>query len=201
MAEHELERKWSIWLSSRTKKNPADKTRPRAESPADSGSRGGAAPSGAEDDSFTPPKMTSEFKDIAAYWKHMNAIPVPSKLFVDTNVFIFQTGTPPVWEHQNNKNGGRWTFAVKNDDPKACDHLWLQAHLTLVGETLDPAFEVIGVALARRRAYTRVSVWTKHRENKEMNMEIGKRFKEFTGARKLEYQDHGEGYKSYRYVL
>lgn len=206
MAEYQLEREWNVWLSSRIKKNPADRAKSRAENPSsDSGgaSKSGGAPKSADsgEDSFTPPKLTSVFSTVATYWKHMNSIPTPSKLIVDFNVFVFRRGTPPVWEHPDNKSGGRWTFAIKNDDPKACDHLWLQAHLALVGETLDPDFEVIGIALARRRAYTRVSVWTKNRENKEMNLEIGKRFKAITGAHKLEYQDHGEGYKSYRYVL
>lgn len=186
-----LEREWVVWYSERVKK-PVVPIR-----------GGGRATAPKPEDAFMAPQRRSSFKTVGDYWRVVSGIPAPSRLIVDINIYVFQAATPPTWEHPDNVRGGRWTFSIdsKNFPAAVSDAAWLNTHVALVGETLDPGTEIVGIALARRRAYTRVSVWTRNREDSQMVLKIGATFKKVTGVPKLEYQDHGEAFETYRYVI
>jgi hypothetical protein len=190
-----LDRRWGVWFSGRVSKDAPTRNGSR------NGSGKGSSKGIKQEDSFTAPKLVSSFGSIATYWTIINTIPVPSQLIVDFNLFIFQQGVDPLWEHPDNKKGGRWTISIDSKNPEKIDKAWLNTHLALVGETLDPSYEIVGITLARRRNYTRISIWTRNKEKTTEILHIGDLFKKATGATKLEYQDHGEGFENYRHVI
>jgi len=189
MEEYPLERAWAVWYNGRAKRPPPRPGRP--------------PPRG---DEFTTPTRVGSFDTVSSLWRYMNNIAPPSELKQDVNLFIFQGATEPQWEHPDNKSGGRWTFSVDNSNAAAADTAWTVVYLALVGETLDPGFEIVGVTASRRRHYIRISVWTKDRKNDSAVLEIGHTLKRILAVPlgpglKIEYQDHGAAFESYRHTL
>ena len=139
-----LERSWGLWWSP-----PEDKSQV-----------GGDA---------AQPVAWYEFGTVINFWRCYNNLPTPTMIPLNGTLSIFQHGVEPTWEDPQNKLGGRWTFGV----PEGADQVWGHLCLGLVGETLDPTGDILGVVLARRKMYIRFSVWTRDRTQAETNLAIG----------------------------
>jgi translation initiation factor 4E len=176
--QHPLEREWRVWFTPAVRKPP----------------RGHKGPSVDE-----PPSDIGYFRTIEFMWRYMNNLPEPGKLAIGANMYIFESDVKPSWEDPGNIRGGRWTFSI--DRAESADETWKTIYLMLFGETLDPDKQIVGIALARRRLYTRISVWTRDRENDVATLAIGKILKAELARPSIEYQDHGAEFESYRHVI
>lgn len=151
-----------------------------------------------------PPARVGGFNSIRSFWEVFNNIR-PLRVFpVDSTIYCFQRGVAPSWEDPANVGGGRWMYSIT--DQAAAATAWQQLYLDLVGEGLDPTSDVVGIVCARRRNYTRFSVWTRGtlglHQREAIITTIGRRLK--TGLPpdvKLEYQVHGSDYGAYQFVL
>lgn len=106
----------------------------------------------------------------------------------------------PEWEDPQNKHGGRWSYQFKEKRSINIDDLWLHTMLAAIGEMLEDEDdgEVMGVVVNVRKAFYRISVWTRTtgrhipgrgdgdiaggkgrsaEKGKEILMAIGRRFK------------------------
>jgi hypothetical protein len=175
---HPLERVWAIWISGGQKL------------PDRGGSGGGKRRGASTDRGPMELRRIGEFGTIEDLWRWLNNLPRPSELAVDANLFIFQDDVDPAWEHPANKAGGRWV----NSSTSIPDNAWRDLCLGLFGETLDAQREVTGLVLSRRRAYVRVSIWTRNKTKKDELLGIGHAAKAALRVKKLEYQDHGASY-------
>ena len=93
-------------------------------------------------------------------------------------------------------------YSIPTTDDVLAATAWQNLYLSLVGETLDPDSEIVGIILARRRNYTRFSVWTKNRLRADVVMLIGERIKaDLPPTVGLEYQDHRAPFGEYRYTM
>lgn len=182
-AVHPLERQWRIWL------NYAP--------PAASGPRRGkkAGP--------LPPKIIGGFEHVETMWAWMSNIPPLKTLSVaDSSLHIFEDGIDPLWEHPANKDGGRWMYSIPTSDDALTDTAWQNLYLGLFGGSLDPEHQVVGIILARRRTYTRFSIWTRDRHHADAILLLGERIKsDLPSTVELEYQDHGASFIVYRYKM
>ena len=152
----------------------------------------------------TPLRRLISFGSIELMWKCMNNLPKPDDIVDDGNIYIFQDGINPTWEDIANRNGGRWMFSIPVGDSSVAI-VWQNLYLNLFGEILENKnmnFEISGIILARRRNYTRFSIWTKNKFNSEAILFIGKIIKaELPKNIVLEYQDHNSSFEVYRHVL
>ena len=140
------------------------------------------------------------FACVASMWRWLNNLPAPGRVAVGGVVYIFQRGVEPRWEHPENAAGGRWLYSIADDGLAAA--AWQDLCLSLVGEVLDPAAEVVGIVLARRFHYTRLSVWTRDRRRADRNIAIGRAVKaDLPGGVGLDYQDHGASFSGFRHTL
>lgn len=189
-AIYPLERTWAVWWSGGRKLPGRGAPKGRHDT-----RRNGKVPPSA-------PEITraGAFDSIQTFWCWFNNLPPPSRLAVDANLFIFQDGIDPAWEHPDNKEGGRWVTSAT----ALPDDSWRDLVLGLVGETLDliETPEITGLVLSRRRAYFRVSVWTRNKTKDTEVMTIGRRAKDLLAVPGMEYQDHAVGYDAgYRHVV
>lgn len=177
-----LERGWVVHCT-----KPAPKT----------GGRGAGPPP-------SKPVAMCTFRTIRTMWGCYDCLPTPGNMAVGSDLHLFQEGIEPTWECEANTAGGRWTYLLDGDSGRAND-CWEALVLALVGETLDPAFHVCGIAVGRRAnrqgEYLRVSIWTRDRADDQANLEVGRRAHATAPHAKLEYQDHRAGYDKYRHVL
>ena len=177
--EYLLEREWRIWFVPPVRKPPRGHRGPRPEA--------------------DPPRDVDTFQTVEFMWRYMNNLPEPSQLAIGANLYIFEADIEPSWEDPANTNGGRWTFSI--DRAESSDESWQTLFLMLFGETLDPDKQVVGIALARRRMYTRLSIWTRDRDNDLATLALGNALKTKLGLPHIDYQDHGAEFESYRHTL
>lgn len=178
--KYPLEHEWVVWFNGPAKTTSKPQRGKKPEPP--------------------PPRRLGSFKYIKTMWQWMNNLPPPERVVVDGNIHIFQQDIDPLWEHPANANGGRWTYSIPTADDTLAETAWQNLYLGLIGETLD--FEIVGIVLARRRNYTRLSVWTKNRLRADVIMLIGERIKaDLPPTVGLEYQDHGAPFGEYRYTM
>jgi len=181
--EYPLEREWVVWFNgpARTTSKPL----PRGKKP-----------------ESLPPRRLGSFKCIKTMWEWMNILPLPERVADEGNISIFQLHVDPLWEHPANVNGGRWMYSIPTSNTVLAAAAWQSLYLGLVGETLDHEFEIVGIILARRHNYTRLSVWTRDRLRADAITLIGKRIKAgLPEAVGLEYQDHGAPFGEYRHAM
>lgn len=52
----------------------------------------------------------------------LNHIIQPSTKYVNSSLFVFKTNIIPAWEHESNKNAGRWILTLNNNHN--LDNIW-----------------------------------------------------------------------------
>jgi translation initiation factor 4E len=120
-------------------------------------------------------KSVGVFDSVEGFWGIHNCLLPLSQLDEGTNLYLLRRNIPPMWEHEANRRGGKWSAYIPLADKPAADALWLSAMLHAVGE-LFPATdsEICGVTATRRRSGFRVSVWTRTATDTESQLEIGR---------------------------
>lgn len=182
IGEYPLERRWDIWFNYAPA--PSKPQRGKKAEP-------------------LPPKMIGSIGCAVTMWAWMSNIPPLKTLTVaDSGLHIFECGIEPFWEDSANANGGRWMYSIPTTDDALADTAWQNLYLGLFGGLLDPDHEVTGIIIARRRAYTRFSVWTRNRHHDDAILMLGKNIKANLPADVvLEYQDHGAPFGLYRHEM
>lgn len=76
--------------------------------------------------------------------------------------YLMRNGYPPIWDHEQNIDGGGWTFKV---DKKIAHDFWEKLACYCVGETLSTRPEnVIGVSISPKVRFVTIRLWTKYGE-------------------------------------
>jgi translation initiation factor 4E len=100
-----------------------------------------------------------------------NNIRPASKLSERSNYHLFKDPIEPKWEHAENSNGGKWIVPIKGKE--LLDKLWLWAILACIGETFTDENEICGVVVSLRKGQDRISLWTKHGNNEQIQKSVG----------------------------
>ncbi|KAJ3435166.1 eukaryotic translation initiation factor 4e-1 [Anaeramoeba flamelloides] len=132
-----------------------------------------------------------EFQTIEEFWGMYENLAKISKTKNGTNFHLFKTGIKPAWEDPKNINGGKWNLRINRSVLKL-DEMWLNTILSAIGENYDDDDEVCGAVVSIRNNGDRIALWTKTASNKEMQMSIGKKWKEELNLRgiRLSYLIH-----------
>jgi hypothetical protein len=57
---------------------------------------------------------------------------------------VLQEGIKPMWEDENNKNGGRWLINLDKKQRTTClDNFWLEVMLCLIGESFEDDSQLV----------------------------------------------------------
>jgi translation initiation factor 4E len=80
-----------------------------------------------------------------------------------------------MWEVPQNCDGGRWTLSVeKKFRTTSLDVYWLNTLLALIGDQfMEDGQYVNGVWVNVRAKGDKISLWTKHAKNAEIQLKIG----------------------------
>lgn len=88
--------------------------------------------------------------------------------------FIMKNDITPMWEDEENKNGGCWSFKIQE---KEASKLWEELSLYLVSETIskiDDDIQGLSICL-KKNNHSIIKIWnkdTKNNNNKNINDEI-----------------------------
>lgn len=136
---------------------------------------------------------------IENFWGMYNNI-YPLTQLENVNFALFLSGTPPIWEHDNNKRGGKWLWAHKQGARQETADIWLTLMLTMIGETLSAESddEVVGSIVNLRFAGDRMSLWTKSCDRNRQARLGAQLKKNFSGrVACIKFKAHAEALSQY----
>ncbi|KAH9504763.1 Eukaryotic translation initiation factor 4E type 3-B [Bulinus truncatus] len=97
---------------------------------------------------------------VQGFWSVYNHIPEPSKLSIRYSYHLMREQRRPVWEDEENSEGGNWTFKCKKQDT---EDVWKQLLLAAIGEQLSDCMsegdDVIGVSVSIRDRDDLILIW------------------------------------------
>lgn len=133
------------------------------------------------------------------FWGVYNHLQLVSKLNPGCDYMFFKKDIPPMWEDPQNCDGGRWTLSLeKKFRNSSLDIYWLNTLLALIGDQFcEESSHVNGVWVNVRSKGDRLSLWTKTAKNAEVQMKIGRKFRDILGLKEgmLSYEEHDENNK------
>jgi len=119
------------------------------------------------------------FDSVESFWSIFNNLKPASALPIGSNYHVFRKGIMPTWEHDANKDGGKFVLSFPKKDSKAgrSDEWWLHTVLAIIGETLDmDGDEVCGAVVSIRKSQDRIALWLKS-SDKGRASKVGARWK------------------------
>lgn len=162
---HRLHRKWKIWFVS------------------------------ADTRSSTPWKdrlvPVHSFDTVQGFWEVFNSIVSPRRLRTGAELYLFEeTDVPPSYEAY--PEGGIWSLMIPKDQPTIIEDAWLALAMSVVGETMNGTLDILGIVMSVKYTQYRLSLWTRTAEDQDVQMTIGRRFRDITGLDthcfKIEYR-------------
>lgn len=84
------------------------------------------------------------------------------ELIKKTIIFVMNDNIKPMWEDENNKSGGGFSFKVHN---KIVEQVWKKIYYRLIGNTLvkDPKLSgnICGISLSPKKSFCIIKIWMK----------------------------------------
>ncbi len=103
------------------------------------------------------------FSTVEDFWAVYNHIELASRLVAGSDYSVFKKGVKPMWEDEQNKNGGRWLLNLdKKMRMSTLDDAWLEILLCLIGESFgddDCNGIVNGAVVSIRNKGDKIGVW------------------------------------------
>ena len=94
---------------------------------------------------------------VASFWQlYNNQIYLSNGMF-----FLMKNDILPIYEDENNINGGYWSLKVSNDDILK---IWLYLSLDLVGGKLDKEDIVSGLSISYKKKFYIIKIWIKNKK-------------------------------------
>jgi translation initiation factor 4E len=141
-------------------------------------------------------KFITSVNYVEDFWGVYNHLQLASKLNPGCDFMVFKKDIPPMWEDPQNRDGGRWVLNIdKRHRTSVLDVYWLNTLLALIGDQfMDESPYVNGVWANIRARGDKISLWTKNSKNAELQMKIGRKFKEILGLKDatIVYEEHDE---------
>eukprot|EP01061_Rhynchopus_euleeides_P015839 TRINITY_DN2693_c0_g1_i1.p1 TRINITY_DN2693_c0_g1~~TRINITY_DN2693_c0_g1_i1.p1 ORF type:complete len:184 (+),score=42.87 TRINITY_DN2693_c0_g1_i1:126-677(+) len=147
-------------------------------------------------------QKVSDFDTVEDFWCTYNHIKRPNALEFGANYHVFKSGIKPMWEDAENKEGGRFVIIVPTkENMDTLNEIWERLLLSIIGESLedkvtplaDGRSHVTGAVLGRRKAQTKISVWTRDSKDASALEELKVRLMstlQLRGDSNIKYEPH-----------
>eukprot|EP01080_Neovahlkampfia_damariscottae_P007669 gene7669-12135_t len=103
------------------------------------------------------------------YWNHLHLDKFPQSF----NLRFFKKGVKPLWEDEENINGGKWVFQQPKKDRS---QIWTDLLLLLIGEQLKSDYLICGVVFTSKPNYDMIQVWNKRIVSSKSVQKVTKKF-------------------------
>lgn len=98
------------------------------------------------------------------FWAVYRHLARPSTLHPVSDYHLFKKGVRPIWEDEENRNGGKWLVRLKKG---VADRYWEDLMLALIGDQFhDAGVEICGAVVSIRNGEDIISIWTASKEGK-----------------------------------
>ncbi|KAL2119309.1 hypothetical protein VTJ04DRAFT_6269 [Mycothermus thermophilus] len=128
-------------------------------------------------------EAVEQFFSIYRHLKRPSALPLVS------DYHLFKKGIRPIWEDEENKNGGKWVVRLRKG---VADRYWEDLLFAIIGDQFGEASEeVCGVVLSVRNGEDILSIWARANGQRVLKIrETMKRVLAFPPDTKLEWKSH-----------
>lgn len=135
------------------------------------------------------------FDTVEDFWSLYNHIKMPTEIKSGNDYSLFKNNIRPMWEDEQNKNGGRWVISLQKFYRQTeLDKLWLEVILCLIGEAFDFSEDICGAVVNVRMNRHKIAIWTSN-NSKQRILSIGKKLRESLGLPtelQIQYELHKE---------
>lgn len=119
-----------------------------------------------QDKNWTPQsyKFMSKFETVEDVIVSMHML--PEQFISQCMIFITKDGILPIWEDEQNKNGGAFSYKVSN---KNIDTVWKELAYSVSGETVATNTHLMknitGISVSPKNNFCVVKIWSKTCDN------------------------------------
>ena len=108
-------------------------------------------------------KSIEDFWELVSYLNHNHVN--------NSMLFLMRKGIKPIWEDDNNKDGGCWSFKIsKKDIYKA----WCELCISILGETLTinskDNSDITGISISPKKAFSILKIWNRDLKSNNVNI-------------------------------
>ena len=114
-------------------------------------------------------KQIYQMSTVDDFWKFYNNWDKVGGV-TNKHFFLMRNNITPIWEDNNNINGGCWSFKIQEDQ---ADDLWEDLSTYLVCGQLCPniSTEVLGLSICLKKNFnTVVKIWNKNSKNNSLKL-------------------------------
>jgi len=109
-------------------------------------------------------KKVGEFNTVEGYWRYAHQMIRPNDLPNSCDYSLFRAGVKPMWEHDDNRNGGKWIVRIRKGQ---ATRSWENLLLALTGDEFGLGCEICGAVISIRFQEDIISVWNATAEDYE----------------------------------
>ena len=108
-------------------------------------------------------KKIAEFETIEDFWAIFQHLRKPDSCKAGIEFQMFKAPVKPMWEDENNKNGGRLTIKLRKGFTTI---IWEEMIFALIGDVLPKEVkdEINGIVVTSRKDYNTLQIWIKNFE-------------------------------------
>lgn len=106
------------------------------------------------------------FSSIEEFWILLNSL---SESHISSGMFFIMRGIiKPIWEDENNKKGGCWSYKVSKKDAYKG---WIEMAVSLIGENItEEELLINGISISPKKGFCVIKIWNNNssKDNKKL---------------------------------
>ena len=137
--------------------------------------------------------LLGKVNSVEGFWSIYSHIQRPNNLENGTDYHLFRDDIQPIWEHPENRDGGKWIIRLKKG---LASYYWEKLIVALISEQFP--IDVNGAVVSIRYGEDLISLWNKTGKSKSVIHEICRDIclaLELPPDTKLEYKKHDDSVK------
>ena len=143
-------------------------------------------------------KKLAQFETLEEFWSIFQYLKKPDDFKQPIEIQLFKDGITPMWEDENNKNGGRISLKLRKEYSNL---VWEELIFAFIGGYFNKEIkdEINGLVMNCKKDFNTLQIWTKN-FNTEVNKGIEKNIRELLNIPKeviLEIKPFNMQYKEY----
>ena len=110
-------------------------------------------------------KKIADFDTIDEFWSIFQHLRKPDSCHAGIEYFMFKEPIKPMWEDENNKNGGRFSIKLKHGYTTI---IWEEMIFALIGGILPKEMkdEINGIVVTSRKDFNTLQIWFRNYDDK-----------------------------------
>lgn len=141
-------------------------------------------------------RYVASVSSVEQFWQVYTYLIQPHELNGRCDIHLFRHGIRPMWEDENNKEGGKWIVRLRKGFATRC---WENLILAMLGEQFMVGREICGAVISvRYHTEDIVSIWNRNAHNMgviNQIRDIMKRVLNLPNNTIMEYKEHRESIK------